>query len=171
MDLSKYQAIVHFATREYAMAPEKLGLVKLHKILWYSEVRAIQRLGRPISGERFIRHKRGPFATQLDETLKGLQKTGLLNIQPPSEEFEATALVGKGSPNRDALSDEEWRLVEQVTRWVAEDHSASTISERTHDDVWEAVEMFGEIPPMLAAIRVIPTPDAVKDAVRAQYLS
>lgn len=168
-DNKALRAIVHHIVRQQAIQPEKLGLVKLHKILWFCEVRAIRSLGVPLIGERFIRHQYGPFATHLDSALDDLSRAGVLHRTPPTEEFETESLIGKGTPDRGVISDQGWRLVDSVMAWIVDDHSASTISERSHDEIWEAVELHDEIPPMLAAIRIVPTPDALKKAIQDDY--
>lgn len=165
LDKSKLLEIVHFVTRKYAMEPEKLGLTKLHKILWYIEVRALRKFDRPLVHESFIRNHHGPFAQHLSSLLSDLQESNLLSVIEPTDDFEPLILIGKGSPKIQELSPEELSLVESVADWIVEDHTSSSISDKTHDEVWESIPMMESMPPMLSAISIVPTPPDIVDSI------
>lgn len=152
------KAMVHYVTRHYAMSPEKLGAVKLHKVLWYTEVAAVRKTGEPIAGETFIKHKFGPFSKHLEDIVDELRRGGELHVRKGQDEFEPTEYVGKGTPDKLALSDEQWRILERTMEAIVEGHSASSISDRSHDEVWEATELYEPMSLDAAALHFVKPP-------------
>lgn len=146
------QAMIHHVTRQYATEPEKLGAVKLHKILWNTEVQLLRR-GLEVTGESFIKHQFGPFSEHLDELVNDLVSQGLLTVTKPSDLYETTAFVGKGTADRFALNKDQWRVLDQVTRRNVEDHTATSISDRSHGVVWEATDMYASMSPINEALQ------------------
>lgn len=146
------KAMIHHVTRQYALEPDKLGAVKLHKILWNTEIQLLRR-GYDVTGESFIKHDFGPFSEHLDELMNELVAEGLLTVSKPSEEYEVTRFVGKGTADRSALTDDQWRVLEQTRERIVEDHSATSISERSHGFVWEATEMYEPMSPIAEALQ------------------
>ena len=135
-------AMIHHVTRTYGMEPEKLGAVKLHKIIWNTEVQHVRRTGYPITGETFIKRAQGPWSANLDSVVAELRTRRLLHVSPPDDEYKPILFVGKGTPDRDALTDEQWTLLDRIAERIVEDHTAGSISERSHGPVWEATEMY-----------------------------
>ena len=140
------RAMVHFIAREYSARPEHLGSTRLHKILWNAEVRSVRQTGFPIVGETFIKQKHGPFAEHLAEVVDDLVRGRALHVSEPDDAFKPRLFVAKGQPDRRALTAEQWRIVERVMRDIVGDHTAGSISERSHGPVWQATEMFAPMP-------------------------
>lgn len=164
-------AMVHYVTRAYSAEPEKLGAVRLHKILWNTEVQAVRRTGYPVAGETFIKHKHGPFAEHLDDVVDALKRARLLHVVEPDDEYKPRLYIGKGSPDRSLLTNEQWQILDQIMQRIVEDHTAGTISERSHGDVWEATEMYGPMPVDAEAIRFVKPPKDVEENIAEQITS
>ncbi|MGI9302652.1 MAG: Panacea domain-containing protein [Gammaproteobacteria bacterium] len=156
------KAMVHYVTRRYAMSPEKLGAVKLHKILWFTEIAAVRKTGKSITGETFIKHDFGPFSTHLENIVAELKREGNLTVQPGEDDSESTLFVGKGFPDQDSLTDEQWRLLERWMENVVENHSATSISDLSHDELWEATEPYQPMSLDAAALRFVKPPKHVE---------
>lgn len=155
------KAMIHHVARRYAMEPEKLGAVKLHKVLWNTEIQLLCR-GYPEIGESFIKMPFGPCSEHLEELVQELVRERRLTVMKPTAEYETTTFVGKGEPDRRALSADQWRVLNQIAERIVEDHTATSISERSHGPVWEAVKLYEAMPAAAAALQWIPTPDAVR---------
>lgn len=164
-DRAGVKAMIHHVTRRYALEPEKLGAVKLHKILWNTEIQLLRR-GYPVTGETFIKHIFGPFAEHLDELCSELARQGNLHVAKPTEQYEATQFVGKGLPDRAALTEDQWRVLDQITERIVEDHTATSISERSHGPVWETAELYEPMPAEAAAVQWIRPSEADKAKMR-----
>lgn len=159
------RAAIHHVTRRYALQPDKLGAVKLHKILWNTEVQLLRR-GYPAIGETFIKKAFGPFAEHLDSVCSELVRQGKLHVGRPTEEYEATCFVGKGEPDRSILTQDQWRVLNQVAERIVEDHTAGTISERSHGAVWETAAMYEPMPVAAEALQWLVPTDVDKTRMR-----
>ena len=142
----KFKALVHYVCRE-CRDPSKLGKTKLHKILWYSDGQNYMRRAEPITGERYIKMQYGPCASHLDSVLGDLVKEGKLFIQKVDfhgqEKFE---FYGKGDPDKNLFSDKELLVIDDVIKNITQDHTAASISEKSHNAIWEMAIMREELP-------------------------
>jgi hypothetical protein len=146
-DREKFKSVVHYICKMYAMDPSKLGKTKLHKILWLSDIWHYRQYGTPITGARYIKMQFGPFAEALDGTLKKLESDGKLYMPPIEEErYKKFDLIGKGEPDMSDFSKTEMLLINEVAQYVAENHTAASISDKTHDEIWRMSIMREEIP-------------------------
>jgi hypothetical protein len=154
-----------------AMEPDKLGAVKLHKILWFADGEHYVRRGKPITGERYIKEEFGPFATHVPEVVNELQMKGYL--QTGEKELFGRVqhvFIGKGEPDKSAFSNRELRIVDDKIGSICYGHTARSISEKSHDEVWSMALMHEEMPYQALAARFIqPSPEIlswVKDEVQ-----
>jgi hypothetical protein len=127
--------------------PRRLGATKLNKIIWYSERQAFLKLQKPISGVKFVKRQFGPVPIAIMPVLTQLQNEGALAIRDveyfgkPKREF-----ISLRNPELGEFSAQEISIIDQVTQIICEAHTAASISERTHDDIWEMAEIGEEIP-------------------------
>lgn len=73
-DREKLKAAILYACRR--CGPNRLGAVKLHKVLYYSDMLRYVQSGRSITGSTYRKRPLGPTCDQLLGTLKDLQRTG-----------------------------------------------------------------------------------------------
>lgn len=136
--------------------PDELGNVKLHKMLYYSDMLYFLHEGRALTGVDYIKQKFGPVARHLSAAVRELVAAGILNVT----EEEYFGLYKKNyislvEYQRNRLSLEEVRLIKDVADFVR-GKSAREISEFSHNAVWEAAEI-GESLPYFTALRLVPT--------------
>lgn len=142
----KFKALVHYICRE-CRDPDKLGMTKLHKILWYSDGQSYVRRGEPITGERYIKMEYGPYADHLSAVLTELQKENKVHTRKVEfQDKEKYEIIGKGQPDTSLFTEKELSLVDGFIKHVTEDHTAESISERTHNAIWKMAIMREEIP-------------------------
>lgn len=143
---AKFKALVHYICRE-CHDPDKLGKVKLHKILWFSDGQHFVKTGDPITGEKYIKHQYGPFSTHLAEAVEELTKEGLLYTREVNfHNRTKTEFIGKGTPNTSLFSEKELRLIDANIKHITEDHTATSISDRSHNYIWDIAELYEELP-------------------------
>lgn len=145
--------MVHFVVQH--TPPEKLGAVKLNKVLWFADLMYYRLHGRTISGETSYRKLQyGPVPNDMVGILADLKRRQFIaerEAQTPvgsRREFvwlEAVDTSGFDPAEIDTLRD--------VIEW-ASPMSAKEISELTHDDLWEESADGAQIP--VAAAAVIP---------------
>jgi hypothetical protein len=147
---SKLKNIVHFICRDRAMEPDSLGLTKLHKIIYYSDLQRLKSKAQTISDAVFIKKPYGPCVANLDAILSELVSEGRLSVIPQKEEFETTWLIGKGHPDMSAFDEREVSILKSQIDNIC-GNPASYISEKSHGPIWKMTEM-GERMSLLSEI-------------------
>jgi len=126
------------------------GSVKLNKALWFSDARTFEALGKAVTGETYVREKFGPVPHHILPVLDELQAEGL--IQPwrePFFEFEITRYRAHQPPDTSMFTAEQLGIIDWWIRHIAEEHTAASISEASHDYAWK-IAKFGEALPYQA---------------------
>lgn len=143
----RFKQLVHYVCSIYAGDPTKLGSVKLNKALWLADLLSYYHLGEPITNARYVKRQFGPVPTKVLPALRELESEGVL-IAQDTEHFgwrKKEFIVHRLSTG-EFLSAEEKQLVDQAVAWVAESHTATSISNWSHDHIWRTARDGEEIP-------------------------
>lgn len=154
-------------TAHYVIArsqPEKLGAIKLNKVLWYADLIFYRRHGRTITGaETYVKRQYGPVPDRIVPTIAALEQAGKIftrNTETPvgiRREF-----LWMQKPDLGQFGPEEIDVLNEVMEWICDGESAKSISEKTHDALWDETEIGGHIPVGAGAIQAAEiTPQAV----------
>jgi uncharacterized phage-associated protein len=142
-DREKLKSVVHFICSQ--CAPEQLGNVKLHKILYFADMLHFKHTGRALTGVKYTKQQFGPVARHLTSALAALEQEGSIEIRS-RDYFGFTKrdyIVRR--PLSVQLANEEAALLHDVMQFVI-GHSAREISELSHNVAWETAKMGEEIP-------------------------
>ncbi|MEE9303803.1 MAG: Panacea domain-containing protein [Thiotrichaceae bacterium] len=166
---AKLKEIVHYICRKKALHPEQLGAVKLHKILWYTDIRSYRITGETLTGASYKRMQQGPFANELNDVVTELAKEQKLTVREVEYfEYDKYEFVGKGTPDISMLEDRQIRWIDEQIDAICEGHTATSISEKTHDKMWQGAEMHESLPVSAAAIRFIEPGQEAIDWARSE---
>jgi len=148
--------------------PDHLGNVKLHKVLYFSDMFAYIRKGHPISGETYIKQQFGPTARHLGLALRELQSEGAVTITEVDYfGFRKKEYRAARAPDLRAMQDRgEVELVNAVCDLLM-DKSAREVSELSHGVPWQVAGMGQEIP-YHTAFSLMPTEVTDEDMVWAK---
>jgi Protein of unknown function (DUF4065) len=103
------------------------GATKLNKVLWFSDARAFEALGKSITGETYVRQKFGPVPQHINSVLTELQHEGLIQSwSEPYFDFEVSRYRAHQPPDTSAFSADELGLIDWWIKHVSEEHSASS---------------------------------------------
>lgn len=162
---SRLTKLVHYVC-DRCEDPKRFGATKLNKVLWYADTFAYRSTGKTISGEKaYIKRQFGPVPKRVLQALRDLEDEGDISVR-------VTAYFGK--PKREyhvlrpadssAFSEDERTIIDGVLRVICDEHTAASISDLSHDLIWEAAEMGEEIPiyAVLAAQAAPPSRDDKK---------
>lgn len=142
---------------------KQLGNVKLHKMLYFSDMLFFLDQGRPITGVEYLKQKFGPTARHLTAALRELKKDGHLREFEDTHFGYAKKTYQTLKPyQRTRLSEAEEHILSEVADFVR-GKSAREISDLSHNAAWEAAEM-GEVIPYFTALKLIP--DEITDEDR-----
>jgi hypothetical protein len=145
-DRNKFKSLLHYVVWK-AGDKDGFGATKLYKVLWFSDARAYMLDGEPITGEIYIREKFGPMPRHGLSIIDELARERAINVSTGDyygksiRHFHSIRL-----PDRLSLNEKQRGIVEYWIRHIAEDHTAETISEESHDYAWEIATLGEEIP-------------------------
>ncbi len=167
LDWDKLSRLVHYVCDE-APNPKLLGATKLNKILYYSDFEAYLQLGAPITGEVYVKQKHGPVPKHVMTVLDRLKESEAIAIAQASGYFAYTGEPSYAprlfhSLRRPDIHDflpDEIRIVDEVIRVICLEHTATSISNLSHDLIWNAAEIGEEIPYFTAFAQLLGDIDA-----------
>jgi hypothetical protein len=146
--MSKLKELVHYICAICLNDYEKPGATKLNKILWYVDALAFLKFGKSVSGATaYVKRQYGPVPKRIQTVLEDLETERSIAV----EEIERKDYIKRNytvlkPANEAAFTDEEKELINGITRIVCERHTAKSISNLSHDDVWKAAKDGEDIP-------------------------
>jgi Protein of unknown function (DUF4065) len=132
--------------------PEQLGATKLNKILWYSDIAYYERTGASITGDEYVKQQFGPVpkhtlpATRDLENERAIVSRNASYFGMTKKEYWSLREPDISKCDPVAIS-----IMDQTIEWICNEHTARSISEETHDLLWESAEL-GEVIPFGAAL-------------------
>jgi len=150
-DSVKFKNMVHYVIWK---CPDgsKLGATKLNKILWLSDMRFYMLHGRPISGATYTKQQFGPVPKAIMPIREELEKEGAIKVWRDRQfagPYGKDTFLSRRPPDTSLFSPEELATIAYWLKHVCEEHTAASISDETHDYVWEIAKL-GETIPMYA---------------------
>jgi hypothetical protein len=149
-DREKFKRLVHYVIWR-AGHRDGFGATKLNKVLWFSEARAYVLTGKPITGATYVRQKHGPVPREFMPIRHELEVDKLIRVVEPRTQYEHTQFTALRPADASFLSDAERQTVEFWINHIDQEHTATSISEESHDYAWEIAEM-GEVVPYYAIL-------------------
>lgn len=144
---SKFKKLVHYVCSLCSADPTKLGAVQLNKALWLSDLKAYYELGLPITNARYVKRQFGPVPSQILPVLRELQQEGILTIRDADHfGWQKKEYIVHQSASSDFLTPEERQIVTETVAFVTEEHTGTSISEKSHDHIWKAAADGEELP-------------------------
>lgn len=145
MSTPKFKALVHFLVHQCQDDPSRLGAIRLNKSLWFTDVVGYQLTGAAVTGERYLKRERGPVPATILATIRELQAEGKLEVREPEHRYDPRKFISLTEPSDNLLSESERQLAQSALNAVC-GHTANAISDKTHDNVWDAASEGEEIP-------------------------
>jgi len=145
-DRDKFKALLHYVIWK-AGDRDDFGATKLYKVLWFSDARAYMLFGEPITGESYVREKYGPMPRHVMAYIRELESEGAIKasharyFNKPIRRYRSQRL-----PDKLSLNEKQREIVEYWISHIANEHTATSISEQSHDYAWEIAKLGEEIP-------------------------
>ena len=126
---------------------QNFGATKLNKVLWFSDARAYEAFGHSVTGETYIRRKFGPVPKHIDDILNELVLEGRTQAwTEPFFEYEVKRYAAHAPPDTSMFSAEQLGFVDWWIKHISENHTATSISEKSHDYGWQIAKDGKELP-------------------------
>jgi hypothetical protein len=147
MNREKFKALVHYICWRCSDAPEKLGATKLNKILWLSDARAFYESGESITGSRYVKRQFGPVPAAIVPVVQELEAEGIITVEDTPYYNRRKREYRVHTPaSSDFLNEEQKKIVEGTIRVVCDEHTATSISDASHDHIWKAAKDGEDLP-------------------------
>jgi hypothetical protein len=144
---AKMKALVHYIC-DKARDPSVLGSIKLNKVLWYSDAFYYYATGKAITGETYIKRQFGPVPKHILAILEQLeQEKKIVRGKEIFFGYPKAEYISIADPDLSMFSAEEISLVDAAFEHVCLKHTAMSISNASHDDIWKMAEI-GEVLPL-----------------------
>jgi hypothetical protein len=123
--------------------PDKLGATKLNKVLWYADVLFYREHGRTITGaDTYEKRQFGPVPFGIYPTLRALEQAGAIKVRmTPTPAGARREFVWLTPPPVDKFTVEEIETLRDIMAAICDGHSAASISDLTHDALWDETEI------------------------------
>lgn len=165
-DREKMRAVILRAA--HSCAPEELGAVKLHKVIYFLDMMFYAHHRRAVTGATYKKRPHGPTSDQLLFVLRDMSNAGDIRTQKTNYhgywkvEYHPLVEEPKG-----VLNNEELSLLDDVVDFVCRKNTAKSISDYSHKLPWEMAEMGGEIAYRTAMLLfpMQPSPEAFEAAL------
>lgn len=132
------------------------GATKLNKVLWFAEARAFVLHGKPIAGATYIRQKHGPVPRQFMPIRSELEREKRIRV---FNEGSLSRITADAKPDMSGFTPTEIQIIDHWIEYIDKDHTATSISEKSHDYGWDIAAMNEEIPLYAVLAERIPEPD------------
>ena len=145
-DRDKFKALLHYVVWRGG-DKDGFGATKLYKVLWFSDARSFILFGEPITGESYVREKYGPLPRHALSVIQELEDDGAIRVwndtyfNKPIRYFHSLR-----TPDKLYFDTHQRQIVEYWIKHIAEDHTAVSISEESHDYAWEVAKLGEDIP-------------------------
>ena len=154
MHTDKFTNLVHYIIFKCAENPSSLGAIKLNKILWFADKFAYLDRGETITGARYVKRRFGPVPDQIVEATDSLEAEEKIEIEEKRTfvykqrllSYKQRLFYSKLPANTSGFDEQELELVDALIDVICKEHTAMSISDLSHDLVWEAASEGEEMP-------------------------
>lgn len=126
----------------------ELGKTRLNKVLWFADLAHYRRYGHSMTGATSYKKRQfGPVPNQILAALRDLKESEIITertVETPSH--PRTEFVWLKTPDMADYTSSEVDILHEAIDWICGNHSAKSISDLTHDALWEEIELGKEIP-------------------------
>jgi|ERR1700733_5878693 len=138
----KFGRALHYIVWKAGNRPG-FGATKLNKVLWFADARVYVLHRGYMTGATYIREKHGPVPKQLVPIRTALEKAGIIEVWTDRGQ---TRFRTKTRPDMSIFSADEMKAIDFWIDEIDKEHTAASISEKTHDYGWDIAKMGEEIP-------------------------
>jgi len=127
--------------------PECLGAIKLNKVLWYSDVYSYWKFGQSITGAKYFKLEFGPAPKAMLPIQDEMIRDGDIEIKTGNYQgMNKTEYKCLRDPRMSSFSEEEIEILDCYIGEICYSHTATSISNKSHDRIYNLAKMQEEIP-------------------------
>lgn len=140
----RFKDFVHYIC---AHGGNSLGAIKINKILWLIDSAYFVQSGKSLTGSKYLKREKGPVPEKILFALDDLEGEKKIAISHSNYYgYQKRNFLSLVEPDTSRMTKEDTEIATFFIEYVCENHTANSISELTHDIVWEAAKDGEEIP-------------------------
>jgi len=144
-DKDKLKAMAHYVA--WAAPDGLLGLVKLNKIMLFADREWYLLNGQSMSGEAYVKQPHGPVPAHMKKLLDELEDEGKITIRDRKiGGYTQKEVIGLKEPEFSLLDSAQVSVLDRHMTDICRKHTARSVSDLSHDEVYEAFVIGHEIP-------------------------
>jgi hypothetical protein len=134
--------------------PAKLGATKLNKVLWFADVIYYRRHGRTITAsDNYIKQQFGPVQKNMLGVLSELKREGkIVERTGDTPVGFRREYVWLKEPDLTPFRADEIDVLNEVMDWICDSESAKSVSDKSHDGLWDETEIGASMPVRAGAV-------------------
>ena len=141
-DIEKLKRLIHYVAWK-AGKRDWFGATKLYKVLWFADARQFVLTKKPITDAIYIREKYGPVPKDAMIARRELEREKAIRV---SKDGKLTRIVALSKPDTSIFSPDELAAVNYWIEHIDKEHTAQSISDKSHDYAWDIAKMGEELP-------------------------
>lgn len=154
----RFRELIIYVSAQSERDPH-FGAIKLNKILYYSDFRAFERFGLPLTGMRYVKQRLGPVPKALPIVRRELVEEGALRVETvPRGPYTQDRTVALRAPVLDFFTADEVALVNEVISELWS-QNGTEVSNASHDVRWAVMQINDPMPYELAFLSNDPPSD------------
>ncbi len=127
--------------------PKELGSTKLNKVLLYSDVFSYIYLAKPITGEAYVKRQFGPVPKHILPIMVEMEyERKIVTKDAKLFGYGKKEYITLQEPDLSSFTADEISMVDDLIEVICREHTAKSISDVSHDRIWELAEIGEEIP-------------------------
>lgn len=148
-DREKFKDALHYVIARVGSRPG-FGATKLYKVMWFAEAKTFVLTGSPMFGAEFVREKHGPVPRCAMPVRQELVNEHRVKIwQDRWHNRLQWRFQSITPPSTERFTSDEIKTLNYWAAHIDEDHTATSISDESHDYGWE-IAKTGETLPVYA---------------------
>lgn len=145
-DRNRLKNLIHYVIWVAGARPG-FGATKLYKAAWFSDARRFILAGKSITGAPYVREKFGPMPRDAWSIRDELVRAGAIRQwKDRYYDREGWRFKALTPPDANVFTPDEKREIDYWIRHIAEDHTAESISDLSHDYGWEIARQGETLP-------------------------
>lgn len=144
-DSTRLKDLIHYVIWKAGVRPN-FGATKLYKVAWFADARRYVLSGKSITGARYVRQNHGPIPQEAWRIRDEMVKAGIITQQKDQGDYGGWRFKALVPPSSNVFSPEEKQEIDYWIKHIDEDHTATSISEQSHDYGWEIAKQGEALP-------------------------
>jgi Protein of unknown function (DUF4065) len=151
-DQDRLPSVTHYIIAR--CEPAKLGATRLNKVLWFSDVLYYRRQGRTITGvDNYVKQQFGPVQKNMLGVLDELKREGkIVERKADTPTGFRREYISLKEPDLEPFNANEIDTLNKVMDWICDEETAKSISDRSHDALWDETEIGESMPVRAGAV-------------------